>query len=82
MARCAALKLSVAFSRCLFMMGYEHKDIVSVDSDDEIETYEHLDCTTTKRRSAVKQTCRPSRAPLVPAKVLSQPPSSEIFVIK
>jgi hypothetical protein len=52
---CAALKLSVAFSICLFTMGCERKEIVSVDGDDEIETYEHLDCTTTKRRSVVKQ---------------------------
>jgi hypothetical protein len=51
---CAALKLSVAFSRCLLTIGCECKDIVSVEGD-EIETYEHLDCTTTKRRSAVKQ---------------------------
>ena len=51
---CAALKLSVAFSRCLFTMGCERKDGVSVEGD-EIETYKHLDCTTTKRRSAIKQ---------------------------
>jgi hypothetical protein len=30
---CAALKLSVAFSRCLFTMGCEHKDVVSFQSD-------------------------------------------------
>jgi len=51
---CAALKLSVAFSRCLFTMGCKRKDVVSVKGD-EIEAYKHLDCTTTKRRSAIKQ---------------------------
>ena len=35
-------------------MGCDRKDIVSVKGS-EIETYKHLDCTTTKRRSAIKQ---------------------------
>jgi 4-aminobutyrate aminotransferase-like enzyme len=49
----AALKLSAAFSRCLFTMGCERKGVVS-DEGDESKTYKHLDSTTTKRRSAIK----------------------------
>lgn len=51
---CATLKLSVAFSRCLFTMGCERKDVISVEGD-EIETHKHLDRTTTKWRSAIEQ---------------------------
>jgi hypothetical protein len=49
----AALKLSAAFSRCLFTMGCGSKVNVS-DEGGESKTYKHLDSTTTKRRSVIK----------------------------